>query len=105
MKKTILFLLILPLFLFSCESLKADVCGTDSECYETFLQIDNNWQTYFDYYYNWKFYKIKVPKSKVEFIKLERQYIIWELSKDNPYYNTIRLNLYLYKFWLEWLIF
>ena len=93
-------------FLWGCSIVKAEQCGTDTECYEAYSRIDTQTgESYFEYYYEWKFYNISVPKTRHEFRELEWLYVTGNMSKYNKYYTTMKLNVQLIKMWLEPLIY
>ena len=95
MKKLLLLLILLLL------PATAFACGSDGECYEYYLQIDNKEQTYVMYHYKNTNYKIIVPKSRTIFIELENLYNSWRLAESHMYYNTVKINSLLVKLWLE----
>jgi len=94
MKKTILILL--AFFLIGIANVQA--FNTD---YQDNLYIDNQGETVVRYYYNKSIVEIKVPRTKLDFIKLERLYIGWQLSPKHKYFKTIYINIMLIKYWLE----
>lgn len=92
--KTLIFLfLLLPATVFAC--------GSDGDCYEHFLQIDNQQQTFITYVYNNTNYKIIVPKSRTTFIELDNLYNSWRLAESHIYYTTVKINSLLVKMELE----
>lgn len=113
MKKTKIILIlafIILIILAFANSKKTFACGSDSECYELILQYDaKTWNHYINYYIDYnlkseyinKNFKIIVPTSKSEFIYLEYLYNTNQLDKNNRYYKTIVLNMYLIKYGLE----
>lgn len=102
MKKLILIVAVsLSLFLLGYTPVNANNCTTDSECYNVYLNYNSQGESYVNYYYNWKTYKIYVPETRQEFIKLEFDYLYWKLNREHKYFNTIRLNIALIKHWLE----
>ena len=75
-------------------------CMTDGECYDYYSYEVNN-ETYTNYWYNWKTYRILVPNTRQEFIRLEYKYIRGEMKTSHKFYNTVKLNILLVKLWLE----
>ncbi len=107
MRKTII-LMIIILSLFITYNVSA--CDTDSNCYEYYLQNDNDF--YFNYYIDFldnnyinKDFKIIVPKNINTFKKYDYIYKKWLLNNKSKYYNTIRLHNELKKRGLEGLIY
>lgn len=100
--KTLKVAIILILYFLFLQGInQAQACGSDGQCYDEYMQIDNSWQTYTNYFYNAKIYKILIPNSRQEFIKLEFKYMTWQMTINHKHYNTIRLNILLIKMWLE----
>ena len=82
-----------------CEQTNAKL--NDSETYQEYLFIDNSWETVVRYYYKKSVVEILVPRTRMDFIKLEHQFIGWQLSPTHKYYKTILINITLIKFWLK----
>jgi len=110
MKKNKIIILIL-ISIFNIVNLnKTSACGSDSECYQIYLNYNSKtWNHYINYYIDYnlksdyinKNYKIIAPSSKSEFIYLEYLYNTNQLNKNNRYYKTIKLNIFLIKNGLE----
>lgn len=58
-------------------------------------------KVYVNYWHNWNDYKIRIPSTRTEFIRLEFAYTQGALSETDVYYKTVQLNMLLVKKWLE----
>lgn len=59
------------------------------------------WQCYNTYFYNNNFYRINVPCSRDEFIRLEFAVYNWSYLFNSYEYKLVFLNQLLIKKWLE----
>jgi len=103
MKKYIMFFIILS-FLLGNKVWAS--CWSDSDCYNSYIKYDYNqdFETicYSNYIYNNTLYKIYMPCTRDEFIRLEFSVATGELTnKDNYWFKLVWLNALLINKWLE----
>lgn len=77
----------------------------DDDLYNQYIQYDYNqdFETicYSNYYYNNRFYKLYMPCSRDEFIRLEFAVYNWTYLPSEYEYKLVFLNQLLIKKWLE----
>ena len=103
----ILFIIFMSFFLLGWVSeTSANECGSDNECYNSYIQyeLNSSFETicFSNYYYNNRSYKLYMPCTRQEFIRLEFAVATGELNdKDNYWFKLVWLNALLINKWLE----
>jgi len=97
--KLIFFIIIFSLG--GLNTVKACEPATDEQYYQHSLFINDEGETVVRYKYKKNVVEILVPRTRLDFLRLDAQFRGWQINTSHKYFRTLYINMMLIKYWLE----